>query len=278
VTQSAKKSNLRRGSARIDSKLNKNLTAYVTAAGAAGVSLLALAQPVSAKVIYTSYYTTLGDTFLDINHDGVVDFPIRGYGFCISGQYSSLCGGSEALNASSPGGRFMGAPGFASALRAGAKIGPAGQFSAREIIASNWERPFSGSAKPPNWFGPLANDGKGVRDRYLGLKFSIHGQTHYGWLRISVHIPNAKKNGFNAFITGYAYETEANTAIIAGQETGAVETSCSSQPGSRQHLADPHTNPTQASLGMLARGVDTLAIWRRDAEVAHENDRSALPA
>jgi hypothetical protein len=249
------KSKTPRETARIDSKLNKNLAAYMTAAGAAGVSLLALAQPAGAKVIYTSYYTQLGDTFLDINHDGVVDFPIRGYGFCISGQYSSLCGGSEALNASSPGGRFMGAPGFASALRAGAKIGPAGQFSARQIIGSDFERPFSGSAKPPNWFGPLANDGNGVRDRYLGLKFSIRGQTHYGWLRISVHIPNSKKHGFSAFITGYAYETEANTAIVAGQETGAVEAS-SSQPASSQ--------PAQASLGMLARGAEGIAIWRRE--------------
>jgi hypothetical protein len=107
----------------------------------------------------------------------------------------------------------------------------------------------------------LANDGKGVRDRYLGLKFSIRGETHYGWLRISVQIPNSKKNGFNAFITGYAYETEANTAIIAGQETGAVEASSSMQPGSPQPSS---SQPAQASLGMLARGAEGIAIWRRE--------------
>ena len=78
-------------------------------------------------------------------------------------------------------------------------------------------------------------------------------------MRISVQIPNPLKPGFNAFITGYAYETEANTGIIAGQTTGASEHAA--------FVLDPlEPKSAPASLGMLARGADGLALWRRDDE------------
>jgi hypothetical protein len=254
------KSNRSRSTAAIHPKLNRNLAAYMAAAGAAGVSMLALAQPADAKVIYTSDYQRLGE-FLDINHDGIVDFPIRAYGFCISGEGYSLCGQSFALNASSPGGRFMGTSGVPLALRAGAQIGPSAQFTARAIVGSDFKRYFSGTNAPPNWFGPFANGGKGVRDRYLGLKFTIGKESHYGWLRISVHIPNSQKAGFDAFITGYAYETDANKAIVAGQETGTSEASSNTQS-----TLGPNDAAATATLGALARGAQSLSLWRREGE------------
>lgn len=253
-----------RPSVQIGSKLNHNLGAYMAAAGAAGVGMLALAQPAQAKVVYTSAYVRLAgaDVTLDINHDGTSDFFIRAYGFCSSRFASgSLCGGSNALSASDyTNGKFMGAPGFASALRAGAQIGPSTPFSARQIVGSDFERFFSGGDGPPTFFGPFANGGKGVKDRYIGLKFNIGNEPHYGWMRISVGIPNPLKPGYDAIITGYAYETEANTAIIAGQKTGAAQKAALS-PDS------PAPAPQPAGLGILARGADGLAIWRRDEEM-----------
>jgi hypothetical protein len=261
-----KMANQTRATARINSKLNKSLAAYVTAASAAGVSILALGQSAEAKIIYTSTYLQLaGNVFLDVNHDGIYDLPIRGSGFCISQDAGSLCGNFFALNASSYGkGRFMGAPGFGSALFAGAKIGPASPFSAIDIIGSDFFRGFSGTNGAPNWFGPFANGGKGVRDRYLGFKFTIGKQAHYGWLRITVHIPNSEKAGYSAVVTGYAYETTPNTAIIAGQKSRTAETSSFVHP----ELAAPDTVGEPASLGVLARGADTLAIWRREEDTA----------
>jgi hypothetical protein len=252
-----------RATARINSKLDKNLGAYMAAAGAAGVSILALAQPAQAKVMYTPAYIRLNNNLiLDINHDGTYDFGIHAYGFCISQEVGSLCGQSFRLNASSYSkGKFMGAPGFGSALFAGAQIGPAGQFSAGGILGTNFTWNSSVGSSPPNWFGPFANGGKGVRDRYLGLKFTIGEEPHYGWMRISVQIPNAKKRGFKMFITGYAYETEPNKAITAGQKTDAPESSIFTP-------ALPKTAPAPATLGALARGADAIAIWRRDEESA----------
>jgi hypothetical protein len=203
----------------------------------------------------------LGNYYVDINHDGVYDFGIRSEGGCVSEQHGSICGIDIQLNASSYGkGKFMGTAAV-SALHAGAKIGPSAQFNASGIIGSNFYRFFSGTVNPPNWFGPFANDGKGVRDRYIGLKFNIGPQAHYGWMRISVQIPNPLKPGFTAIITGYAYETEPNTPIIAGQKTSADEKAeLSPVP-----LA-PNSVPVM-TLGKLARGADGLALWRRDEEV-----------
>ena len=182
-----------RPTAAINSKLNKNLTAYVAAASAAGATMLALTPSAEAKVIYTQTHTRLSAITLDINHDGVFDFVIRDEGGCVSERNGSICGGLLMLNASSyTKGHFMKAPGFASALFAGAKIGPTAQFNAGEIIGSDFYRFFSGTITPPTWSGPFANGGKGVRDRYIGLKFNIGPQAHYGWMRISVQIPNSQ--------------------------------------------------------------------------------------
>ena len=119
-------------------------------------------------------------------------------------------------------------------------------------------RQDSSSQPPAKWFGQFANGGKGVRDRYLGLKFVINGQTHYGWARFSVSIPNAKVLNYTAILTGYAYETEPHMPIVAGQQTTAVTT------GS---LLPESLNTAAQSLGMLARGADAISLWRRDEEI-----------
>jgi hypothetical protein len=58
---------------------NHRLNSYALAAGAAGVSLLALAQPADAEVVYTPANVTVsrnGSYKLDLNNDGIVDFFI----------------------------------------------------------------------------------------------------------------------------------------------------------------------------------------------------------
>jgi hypothetical protein len=54
--------------------------ACTLAAGAAGVGMLALAQPAEAKIICTPAHITIvpDDHFnLDLNHDGVTDFALE---------------------------------------------------------------------------------------------------------------------------------------------------------------------------------------------------------
>jgi len=60
----------------------------------------------------------------------------------------------------------------------------------------------------------------GAQNRYLGLKFLVKGQVHYGWARLSV----SKIFPFTATLTGYAYETIPNKSIVAGKTHGNNDT------------------------------------------------------
>jgi hypothetical protein len=83
-----------------------------------------------------------------------------------------------------------------------------------------------------------------VRNGYLGLKFKIHGKTHYGWARLGVIHDGFKLTGT---LTGYAYETIANKAIVAGDTKGKDRDKDEVQP---------------VSLGHLARGASAVSAWR----------------
>ena len=102
------------------------------------------------------------------------------------------------------------------------------------------------------WFrGPWAK----ASNKYLGLKFLIDGEVHYGWARLTV----MKRY---TTVTGYAYETVANQPIRAGAESGADE-AAAAYPA---QLAEP-VSP-MATLAMMARGADGLVLWRREEGAA----------
>src|SRR5215831_893143 len=63
--------------AELSNSLHHRLNSYALAAGAAGVGVLAVAQPADAKIVYTPAHVVVGRTLpLDLNHDGIVDFTI----------------------------------------------------------------------------------------------------------------------------------------------------------------------------------------------------------
>jgi len=94
-----------------------------------------------------------------------------------------------------------------------------------------------------------------VTNRYLGLKFTIAGETHFGWARLSVG-NNLWQSG-TVVLTGYAYETIANKNIIEGHVAGLSD-SVPAATGRQSSARQP------ASLGALAQGAGGLALWRRE--------------
>ncbi|MFZ0421122.1 MAG: hypothetical protein WAM04_23685 [Candidatus Sulfotelmatobacter sp.] len=62
----------------LNDRLDKHLLAYMAAAGAAGVSMLAMTQSADAKVVYTptSRVITSGSR-LDLNNDGIPDYDFH---------------------------------------------------------------------------------------------------------------------------------------------------------------------------------------------------------
>lgn len=83
------------------------------------------------------------------------------------------------------------------------------------------EELFNGVGSQYSDLGAWVGTGKGVTDRYLGLKFVVRGEVHYGWARLSVTLGHYRQfDDVSGTLTGYAYETVPDKPIIAGQITG----------------------------------------------------------
>jgi hypothetical protein len=231
------------------------LQLYTLAAGAAGVSLLALVQPSAAEVVYTAVNKEVvhnGVILVDFNHDGQTDFLIR------ASYTHQLDFPWNVLNAIPvpAGGIEFGIAGAAD-LRGGAKIGPGKIFfpNAAVMLAIAVSSDYYGGpwvSSPPN--------------RYLGVKFLIDGQIHYGWARVSAALVG---NHVLALLTGYAYETEPGRPIQAGDE-GPASISRSKSDSPREPSAGGTLKTQPVSLGALALGAQGLSMWRREETPASQ--------
>ena len=237
--------------------LQQRLNMYARAASAAGVSLLALAQPSAAKVIYTKTHQVIGQNGvynLDLNHDGTTDFLIQQC--CGRGSSSINSNGllaKEALG-NAVEGSVAGSHNFAAALKAGAQIGPKQGFVhggyQGEILASVTHCCTTGSSHViGHWVD--------VKNRYLGLRFKIDGKTHYGWARLSVQVQGFHITGT---LTGYAYENIPNKGIVAGQTTGNADAAVVSSNSLNSNTSG---SAASASLGALALGAQSAPARRR---------------
>jgi hypothetical protein len=213
---------------KISDSLNRQLNAYAQMATAAGVSLLALAATSEARVVYTETNQVTQDGFpiyIDLNHDGIKDFLVRTSFYQGSSglEIGLSAAGYRNANNRVAGARFSTGGGYfvsaAYALPAGARIGPKGNFSVGSPFMAL--EVFDGVGSTDSDFGAWAGGGKGVTDRYLGLKFVIDGEIHYGWARFSVTLGHERQfDDVTGTLTGYAYETVPGKPIIAGQITG----------------------------------------------------------
>jgi hypothetical protein len=232
----------RRFMVRLNAVLDKNLLAYVAAA-AAGIAT----QSAEAKVVYTpaniKIASSEGEVMrIDLNHDGIRDFV-----FNLAIYKGAILG--VAPTKLYPQNAIQGTSRFASALSSGVTVGPGNNFEAhRERMAS-----ISCATGACTSAGPWKN----AQGRYLGLKFIIRGKVHYGWVRMNV---NAQTLETSTVITGYAYATEPNTAIVTGQ---------TESPGQAHAPAyKPSTLQTPSrragTLGLLAQGSAGIPVWRRE--------------
>ena len=219
--------------------IRHQLDRYALAASAAGVGMLALTQPLEAKIAYTKAHKPLYPNSyigLDLNHDGKYDFAFSNFSAGTSPNYGWLWvlpnnSTNEVMGYHTSVGRWD-----ASALRAGTKIKANTKFvqEVAFVMAGSYQHTASTSRRGP-WVD--------VRNRYLGLKFGIQGKTHYGWARLNVSCAKGRCTGL---LTGYAYETVANKGIIAGKTKG------------------PDVITVQpATLGHLAAGASAIPAWRR---------------
>jgi hypothetical protein len=253
-----------RQTARLGVGLEKRLSAYAGAAAAAGVGLLALTPPAEAKIVYTPVNISIpvngGWVPLDLNHDGTADFSFSNLS-CTGdeGEFWMLLLGQVGDQGNAMWGKgglgqrqkkygvrqncYGGySRAFASALHPNFRVRP--NKSHFQPAKSGWlmaRTAGSYNRATVNSFGQWLF----TQDRYLGLKFMVGGQIHYGWARFSVTLQK-DKGTVQATLTGYAYETVPNKPIITGKTKGPDVITL-----------EP------ASLGHLAQGAAGISTWRK---------------
>ena len=200
------------------SSLEHGLNKYALAAGA---GVLALAQPADAKIVYTHANIPIkvdgGTVTLDLNHDGINDFQFSNI-FSVEDRHGHFPSDAYsfsylAVDPAQPSNRVVAVESnghlCAAALQPGVRLGPHSPFQPSDsglVMAAG----SNGGAASCPW--------RPVMHAYLGLKFAIKGNIHFGWARIKRVASNG--GGFPAVITGYAYETIADKPIIAGKTKG----------------------------------------------------------
>jgi hypothetical protein len=208
----------------LNSQLNQRLLAYVAAAGAAGVSLLAMTQPANAKVVYTpaDKGITVNGNLLDLNNDGIADFQFVLNGL---GNIWTYFVGPVKFN------KMMN---HAAPLAEGVSVGPGDLFGGGAQEMANFCICSGSFASTGRWAEK--------QDQYMGFEFSIKGAAHFGWARFSANEPEWG----SITLTGYAYETVPLKPIVTGDTEGADEDSVA-EPA-------PAASSKSSSLGSLALG------------------------
>jgi hypothetical protein len=197
------------------------LNAYTLAATAAGVGALCFAKPAEARIVYTPAHVAIkangGPFFIYFGHDGTADFGFSNKWYVGEKSYRTL----NVLQSRSTNEVWMtnskacGTLSVAAALPKGKRIGPKRDFKHNAFAVMAAAIP-TGSCGV--WLG------QSHLQAYLGLKFTIKGKIHFGWARVKVDT-EAQQRPFLATLTGYAYETIPNKAIIAGATKGPDEES-----------------------------------------------------
>jgi|SRR5580704_3004841 hypothetical protein len=252
------KSTNKRGQVRVAPQLEKTLQAYETVSGgtkdsksnplalaaiAAGLASLALPQVADAKVVYTpanqELPTPFGTLLVDLNHDGIPDVSMSVLiSTHVGSGHFTFAGGISAQGLS--GNALATSNALVLADSVGELIGSSDNFGAKGLVAScSIRNSISGSHHHK-----VKGLWRSAGSRYMGVKFSIGGETHYGWIRLK----GFSCSGETPFLTGYAYESEANKPIDSGAGDRALP---------------PQADP--ATLGALAGGAKGLALWRGQA-------------
>jgi hypothetical protein len=190
--------------------LQKRLGKYTAAAAA-----LVGATGANAQIVYTDVnpdFAHPGNEVgygLDLNNDANFDFAL----FSLD---TTLASGNRIRNT------VVAPYGTAAASNAIAGEAPSGYDYALALNNGdmidntlNWIAATNTMAYNVNSANPYNENWNGVTDKYLGLKFVVAGNTHFGWARLDV-----LAIGDIWTLKDYAFNASPNTGLTAGQMTG----------------------------------------------------------
>lgn len=177
-------------------------------AGEWGLAMSAPADVVWSGDMYQRTYLDI--PAIDFNLDGTNDFSFRqeAYGFFYWDYFIVPTAGQIVVND-----HFAFDPPAGEAIAVGEAIAanlnnPDIKWEASETILFSYSEPHTGEYSYGGFF--VQNVG------YLGVSFEVDGATHYGWIKLSHDETRPKPENQFLYINGWAWETEADTPIIAG--------------------------------------------------------------
>jgi hypothetical protein len=194
--------------------------ALALAAGSSAYGAIVVVSP-PANLPNVASPTTAGPVQWDINGDAVNDFN-----FTFRNPQATGNGVQWQANMNtSPGGGINAVAGYqgpfvnyGSRLNANDVIGatlPAGSSwrNQAQVVLGSFYR--SGTLNPYGGFATGTSPTSSVVRGYVGFRFSIAGQTRYGWLDVEVRGSGAAANTGGIFFFGAAYE-DSGASIPAG--------------------------------------------------------------
>lgn len=247
----------------IQSKLN----AYAAAAGT-----MALAGAADAQVVYTDINpdTIVHDTVgyvLDFDNNGVPELRI---------ETDMYVGSSATVNFAQV--TVLGSPNNAviGSLYYATYPFPTAMNTGDSIAQSNanWQPAtfnngiqylgvVTSSATYANWIG--------VNDKYLGVRFQIGANTHYGWVRLSV------SSGVDTIIVkDYAYQVLPGVGITAGLQVGIPTVAENNNITIFSSANTIVIRNTEAEKGGIVRITNTLGQTVSESQISEENMRITL--
>jgi PEP-CTERM motif len=214
---------------------------YAAAAGAG----LALATATGAAIIHTSGPVTVNVpasggfsgaiNTAPINFGGGAGTKLNLHAGAFSNSFGSRTRGVAPYGIAG-GGVLTNGNGTAQRLNSGKRISSgAGPFGNLGRVNGHRSTSFGGSSNFGQW--GFSTTG------FAGVRFTVGGQTHYGWIRLEV----STQDGVNpSALTAldWAWNTVANQRILAGQVNTVPE-------------------PTSLALMLLASGSAGVLAWRR---------------
>ena len=204
--------------------LNKKLASYSALAGA----FAAIAPATQGAVVYTD--VNPDDTIqisptlyqLDMNGDLIADFALRvgsyqipygtllldvNYALAVAGANNGIAGSTSMITTNSGAVYSFNLP---YALGAGVQVGPGMVFNVDTQQAAHSMGAFV--LNPPI---PLIGNWADETDKFLGVRFQISGNTHYGWVRFDSKLSAGGGSPY-LIIKDYAYDDVPNTPINTG--------------------------------------------------------------
>ena len=210
---------------------SQNFSTRLTQYGALTAAMASIAGTnAQEKIVYTDIMDSSGTIYqyypLDLDNNGnedfrIVGFPVGGSAYAAAVIYNGSLGSTLPAILSN---EFLGSFNIKTYYNSTFMS----NYSLTFVYPFDLNQGDLISAAQNSWFDANLSTGTlnfagcfggnsnwcGVMDKYVGLRFKIGANTHYGWVRMDVSL-----DAFTWTIKDYAYHTDPDTPILAGQTT-----------------------------------------------------------